>query len=79
MYLSCHRFVLSQIWVNVKENVQIMNPIPVTYFGDNACLTGVPLSSSNFRVTFHSVRVCDLTNTQVSVFRCFKFTVLYYR
>ena len=43
MYLSCHISVLSEIWVNVKDNVWTMNPIPVTYFGNHACLTeGVP-------------------------------------
>ena len=43
MYLSCHLSVLSEIWGNVKDNVRTMNPIPVTYFGNNACLTeGVP-------------------------------------
>ena len=30
---------LSEICVNVKDNVQTMNPIPVTYFGNNTCLT----------------------------------------
>ena len=40
MYLSCH---MSEIWVNVKDNVRTMNTIPVTYFGYHACLTeGVP-------------------------------------
>ena len=43
MYLSCHISVLSEIWANFKDNVWAMNPIPVTYFGNNACLTeGVP-------------------------------------
>ena len=63
MYLSRHISVLSEIWVNVKDNVWTMNPIPVTSFGNNACLTeGVPSSSSTFRVTFHSILVCDLIN-----------------
>ena len=64
MYLSCHLSVLSEIWGNVKDNVRTMNPIPVTYFGNNACLMdGVPRSSSNLRVTCHSILLCDLTNT----------------
>ena len=40
MYLSCHISVLSEIWVNVKDNVWTMNPIPVTYFGNQE--GGVP-------------------------------------
>ena len=43
MYLSCHVSVLSEFWINVKNNVRTINPIPVTYFGNHACLTeGVP-------------------------------------
>ena len=76
MYLSCHISVLSEIWVKVKDNVWTINPIPVTYFGNHACLTeGVPWNSSNFRVTFHSILVCDLANALVSVLR---FSILQY-
>ena len=43
MYLPCYIPVFSEIWVNVKDNVRRMNPIPVTYIGNNTCLTdGVP-------------------------------------
>ena len=53
------------------------NPIPVTYLGNHVCLEqGVPWNSSNFRETFHSILVCDMTNTLVSVFKFFNFTVL---
>ena len=58
MYLSRQISVLSEIWVNVKDNVRTMNPIPVTYFGNNAYLMdGVPRSSSDLRVTFHSIQL----------------------
>ena len=38
MHLSCHISVLSEFWVNVTNNVRTMNLIPVTYFGNHACL-----------------------------------------
>ena len=76
MYLSCHISVLSEIWVYVKDNVRTMNPILVTYFSNHACLTeGVPSNSSNFRVTFYTILLCDMTNALVNVFRFFNFTV----
>ena len=80
-WYNCHvTYLSSEIWVNVKDNVRTMNPIPVTYFGNYACLTeGVPWNSSNFRQTFHSILVYDMTNRLVSVFRFSNFTVLYYR
>ena len=80
MYLSCHISVLSEICLNVKDSVRTMDPILITYSGNHACLTeGVPRNSSHFRVTFHSVMLCDMTDTLVSVFRFFNFTVLYYQ
>ena len=43
VFVMSYFTVLSEIWVNVKDNVRTMNPFPVTYFGNNACLTeGVP-------------------------------------
>ena len=48
------------------------NPVPVTYFGNHACLEqGVPWDSSNFRVTLHSILVSDMTNTLATVFNVF--------
>ena len=56
------------------------NPIPVSYFGIPACLEqGVPWNSSNFKVTLHSILVCDMTNKLATVFRVCNFTVVYYR